>query len=56
MIEKIGEFIIFAMAIIAMVFFGGLIFGAGNIDWWPAAFLISETILGVIIIFLGIAL
>lgn len=56
MIEKIAEFIILAMVIIAMVFFGGLVFGAGNINWWPAAFLISETILGVIIIFLGIAL
>ena len=46
----------FSMAIIAMVFFFFFLFGAGNLDWWPAAFLISETILGVIIIFLGIGL
>lgn len=56
MIEKIGEFIILAMVIIAMVFFVGLVFGAGTLDWWPSAFLISETILSIIIIFLGIFL
>lgn len=56
MIEKIGEFIIFVMVIIAMVFFVGLVFGAGRLDWWPSTFLISETILSVIVIFLGAVL
>lgn len=54
--ERIGETIIGIMILIVFIFIGGLCFGAGRIDWWCSAMMISEVAMLVVVVFLSIFL
>lgn len=54
--ERIGDTIVGIMVLIVFIFVGGLCFGAGRIDWWCYAMVISEVVLVVVVVFLSIFL
>lgn len=54
--ERIGNTIVGIMVLIVFIFFCGLCFGAGRIDWWCYAMLISEVVLVVVVVVLGMFL
>lgn len=54
MIERVGEIIIAIMVILVFVCFFGLLLGAGKLDWWISGTFITEIVLGILLIFLGI--
>lgn len=50
--ERFGELMIALMVIVCFIFFFGILLGAGSIDTfsWPAVFIITEVILGLLAI------
>lgn len=52
--EEICEMIIGIMILVCFIFIAGYAFGAGRIDWWPAAGLISECVLIVVTVIMSI--
>ena len=52
--ERIGEISLACITIIAFIWFIGLFFVAGKLDWWAGMLLISEIVFGLIYIIAGI--
>lgn len=52
--ERIGEISLACITIIAFIWFIGLFFGAGKLDWWAGMLLISEIVFGLLYIIAGI--
>lgn len=52
--EEICEIIIGIMILVCFIFIVGYVFGAGRIDWWPAAGLIAECVLLVVAVIMSI--
>ena len=42
------------MILVCFIFIVGYVFGAGRIDWWPAAGLIAECVLLVVAVIMSI--
>ena len=52
--ERIGEISLACITIIPFIWFIGLFFGAGKLDWWAGMLLISEIVFGLLYIIAGI--